>query len=204
VRHGETDWNVEGRYQGRQDPPLNERGWAQARALADYVRAHPVAAVVASPLQRAEQTASVCAAALGLQCSTDDALVEIAHGSWEGKLRADVARDDAERYRAWEERPHTVTFPGGENLADVERRLAAFLTHASAHGDSLLAVTHDLMVRMAVLAAQGLPASALSSTIVENAAVNEFELEDGRLHLVRLNHTEHLEGLRSDLTRQAR
>ena len=81
VRHGETTWNAEGRYQGRLDTPLSVLGKAQAAALAEHIRSEGVHAVVSSPLSRAAETAAACARALGIGCTLDERLIEVSHGS---------------------------------------------------------------------------------------------------------------------------
>src|SRR5579872_5289116 len=132
VRHGETTWNQEGRYQGRRDPPLSPLGKAQVAALAQHVRSERIAVVVSSPLSRAADTARACADALQIAFSLDERLIEISHGSWEGRLRTEIERDDPKRFAQWRRAPETVIFPDGEGLADVQRRLDAFLSGVEA------------------------------------------------------------------------
>ncbi|MDQ6780253.1 MAG: histidine phosphatase family protein [Candidatus Eremiobacteraeota bacterium] len=205
VRHGETTWNAEGRYQGRLDTPLSALGKAQAAALAEHIRSERVLAVVSSPLSRAAETAAACAEALGLACTLDERLIEISHGSWEGRLRSEIERDDPERYEQWQRAPETVVFPGGEGLSDVQRRLDAFIASAeAAYGDGVLAVTHDIVVRLAILAAQSRPLGDCKEVEVDNAALTQFQLEGGRLRLVRQNDTRFLGELQSPLGSQAR
>jgi broad specificity phosphatase PhoE len=95
IRHGETDWNVEGRLQGRHDPDLNAVGRRQAAVCSDILRdllardgqSPAGCGYVASPLQRARQTAEIVRAALGLapgDYRIDPRLAEIAFGEWEG------------------------------------------------------------------------------------------------------------------------
>jgi probable phosphoglycerate mutase len=116
VRHGESTWNVEGRYQGRLDPPLSPRGREQAQALAARLYRQQLARVdknrltgiVSSPLLRVRDTAQICAEAIGLPVDIDDRLTEISHGEWEGKLREEIANRWPEMIAAWRADPHTV------------------------------------------------------------------------------------------------
>lgn len=205
VRHGETTWNAEGRFQGRLDAPLSALGKAQAAALAEHIRNEGVQAVVSSPLSRAAETAAACAEVLGLACTLDERLIEISHGSWEGRLRSEIQRDDPHRYEQWQRAPETVVFPGGEGLADVQHRLDAFIAAVEdAYGDGLLAVTHDIVVRLAMLAAQSRPLADCKNVEVDNAALSQFQLQSGRLRIVRQNDTSFLGELRSPLGSQAR
>ncbi len=109
LRHGETDWNAKGWSQGNVDVPLNETGIAQAKAAASLMRHRGVAAIVASPLSRAHDTALAVAAVLGLPVETDDGLREVAFGSQEGKpmtawfadwVAGSYTPDDAESFTA--------------------------------------------------------------------------------------------------------
>jgi probable phosphoglycerate mutase len=219
IRHGESTWNVEGRYQGRQDPPLSPRGQEQARALATRLReeaggdAGPerLAEIVSSPLSRALDTARICAKALGLKVRVDDRLTEICHGDWEGKRRDEIASLWPDAFAAWRSTPHLVRFTGGESLGDVQSRLEAFVENLRSSASPLLVVTHDIVVRLAILMAENKPLSSIGETRADNAAINEFELAyssrpSGRLSIleaIRVNDTTHLGPLRSDTSSQA-
>ncbi len=211
VRHGESTWNAEGRYQGRMDPPLSTRGRAQAQTLAERVAREQSAAppenrvtlIVSSPLSRARDTAQACADAIELRLGTDERLTEISHGDWEGKLRGEVAIRWPDMLAQWRSNPHLVQFPHGEMLEEVELRLRSFLHGLRDETGTVLAVTHDVIVRIAVLLASGKELSSFNEVHIDNAALNEFALESGKLRLLRLNDTAHLGSLRSDTTGQA-
>jgi len=211
VRHGESTWNAEGRYQGRMDPPLSTRGRAQAQTLAERVAREQSAAppenrvtlIVSSPLSRARDTAQACADAIELRLGTDERLTEISHGDWEGKLRGEVAIRWPDMLAQWRSNPHLVQFPHGEMLEEVELRLRSFLHGLRDETGTVLAVTHDVIVRIAVLLASGKEPSSFNEVHIDNAALHEFALESGKLRLLRLNDTAHLGSLRSDTTGQA-
>jgi broad specificity phosphatase PhoE len=101
VRHGETDWNLEGRVQGQTDRPLNATGLAQARALADVLASERLVAVYASDLVRARDTALIAASSHGLEVTLDPDLREKHFGSWEGLASAEIEKrfPDAARGR---------------------------------------------------------------------------------------------------------
>jgi probable phosphoglycerate mutase len=90
ARHGETQWNLEGRWQGWADPPLNDTGRAQARALAEQLREIPFDAVYSSDLQRAHETAVIVAAPHRVPVVADPELREIDVGSWSGLTKAEI------------------------------------------------------------------------------------------------------------------
>jgi phosphoserine phosphatase len=202
VRHGESEANREGRYQGRHDSPLSALGHRQAAALANALTASKVACVISSPLRRCIETALPVAARLGVALECDDRVVEIAHGTWEGRLRAEVEREDAARMHAWRKAPQHVRFDGGESLADVDARWRSFAGTRPADADAIV-VTHDIIVRLAILAATNQPLAQLWEPKAENAGYAIFEINDARWQLVSECCTAHLTGLRSDINRQA-
>src|SRR6476619_2227262 len=124
VRHGETTWNREGRYQGRTDIPLSETGQGQVQRLGDRLRSIPIAAAIASPLSRAKTTAEAVLAGRSLALELDPGLLEISHGAWEGKLASEVERDHAEMFGVWRTAPgrDAPAGPIAETLGDVEAR----------------------------------------------------------------------------------
>jgi broad specificity phosphatase PhoE len=123
VRHGETEWNREGRYQGSADVPLNAVGLRQATALAAQLLSEPIAAVFSSTLQRACLTALPIARAHGLRVLQDPRLNEINQGQWEGLRPADIVRQWAELHDRWEREPLAVRLPDGETLEEVQTRV---------------------------------------------------------------------------------
>jgi broad specificity phosphatase PhoE len=134
VRHGETDWNAERRWQGHADVPLNARGHAQAQTLAEQLAAQPVDAIYASDLSRARDTAAAVAARLGVEVVVDPDLREIDVGPIEG-LTAEEARD----FEGWQGEPKE---------AHAERVLRAVRRIAERHpGERVLVVTHGGSLR---------------------------------------------------------
>jgi probable phosphoglycerate mutase len=151
-RHGETDWNREGRLQGHTDTQLNATGLAQAEALAERLRAHRLEAVVSSDLTRALTTARIIAEGLGVPLTTDHGLRETSVGEAEGLIWEDAkARFGAELTERWYSDGNTA-FPGGETgLATLTRGLAALRRFAMAHPYRRIGVsTHGAMVRQLV------------------------------------------------------
>lgn len=210
ARHGETTWNVAGRYQGRLESALSALGVRQGIALSEYfvqrlARDESVPArVLSSPLLRCTATAQFSATRLDLAVETDERLIEIGHGTWEGRYREELARNDAERYRQWREDPARVSFENGETLPEVAARWDAFAASVLARPDEeLLVVTHDAVVRVALLALEARPLDDFWQMPVENAAFARIERTDGRLHLVEACHTEHLADLRAPVGGQA-
>ncbi|WP_369070411.1 histidine phosphatase family protein [Kineococcus terrestris] len=147
VRHGETDWNLHGRLQGRSDVPLNDTGRAQARALAPWFTGGAWDAVVSSPLARARETAEIVAAGADLRLTgTDDALVERDFGEAEGMDFMELAERWPDGSRPGMEADDVV----GARGATAFERLAG--EHA---GRDLVIVCHGTLIRLGVLAWTG-------------------------------------------------
>jgi probable phosphoglycerate mutase len=196
ARHGETKWNAEGRYQGQVDVPLSEVGEAQARQLGERLREVQIDRAVSSPLSRARRTAEL---ALGpsreAMLRLDSGFAEIAHGTWEGLLAAEIGAMDGERLRAWREAPETVQMPQGESLQQVLDRAWAALQRAAADlgpEQALMVVAHDAVNRVLLCRILGLPLSRLWSFRQAPTTINLLEGPDvEHLDLVRLNDCQH-------------
>lgn len=207
ARHGETDWNREGRYQGQRESTLTELGRSQASALASALANSGARRVISSPLARCVETAAPVAESLGVEIETDVRLLEIAHGTWEGRLRADIEREDAERLRAWMEEPSGVRFEGGESLDEVALRWIAFVQSLGGNDDDVVVVTHDVLVRLAVLIASNRSLVQLWEPRVQNGGYAALSYDRARQPKVWqvLDECcdEHLAGILADTTRQA-
>ena len=157
VRHGETDWNVEGRIQGWTDTPLNQKGHAQARAVADAIRANVAAdfTFVVSPLQRARQTMGYIAEALALapqRVLLEPAVKELGFGVWEGKPFWELKASPL--YPAHPEDRYSWRPDQGESYEDGHTRISDWL-------DTLdrptVVVAHGAIGRCLIAELAGLP-----------------------------------------------
>jgi phosphoserine phosphatase len=202
ARHGETNWNRAGRYQGQQESDLTELGRRQAVALSNALAASNAVRIVASPLQRCVQTAQPLAERLNLEVETDSLLLDIAHGTWEGRLKGDLAHEDPVRVLAWRAAPHTVRFDGGEALEDVARRWQAFVDSFQSEGDVAI-VTHDEVLRIAILWATNRPHAQLWEPRVINGGYAIFNTLAPRWSLLEECREDHLAGILADAARQA-
>jgi broad specificity phosphatase PhoE len=181
VRHGETDWNRERRYQGHADTPLNDEGRRQALELADALRDEALSTVYTSPLRRASETAQIVADELGLEAHALEALREIDVGDWQGLTVDEVqVRYPEQLQEAW----HSG-WPNGETHAELDARvLPALLEIGRRHpGERVLGVTHAGPIRTALAAARGLSREESRAQIgpLGNCAVFRFAVRGGRL-----------------------
>ena len=202
ARHGETTWNLAGRYQGRLESDLSPLGVRQSLALADAMASAGAGSVVSSPLRRCTATAQPTANRAGVLVETDERLIEIAHGTWEGRYRDELAANDPARYRAWRADPAHVQFENGENIAHVLARWRAF-TASFAPATPALVVTHDAVVRVALVDATSRGLEDFWTTRVENGAYAVFDVDGARWTLVEECVADHLGALRAPTEGQA-
>lgn len=194
IRHGETTWNVEGRYQGQVDTPLSPRGIAQGKAAAEALRTIPIHAAIASPLSRARMTCEFAASLHGLPVLTDERLTEIAHGAWEGIYADEIKAKYPKEFYLWHTHPDEVQMPGGENLEDVRKRARAAIDDIvkNYEGKTVLVAAHDAVNKVLITDLMGLPLSTFWQVKQDNACINVLEYESGRWRLVLMNSTAHL------------
>jgi glucosyl-3-phosphoglycerate phosphatase len=195
VRHGESIWNAEGRIQGQQCAGLSEVGHAQAKATGQALaESLPQARVVTSDLQRCQETAAPLLEGLGVEPTVDARLRERSFGSWEGRLRAEVAAEDAERVDRWRAGEDVIGEIGGETAAMLADRVGPVLRElllATPDGGVTIAVTHGGPVWHGTHLLLGLAPGTLGT--VDNASVTELMSWHGQdVVLHRWNETAHL------------
>lgn len=176
ARHGQTEWNKGGRWQGHLDSPLTNEGWASAEALARFASLADIDAVACSPLGRARDTAGV-SAAVGVPLIVIDELAEMDHGRMAGltgeeagaRFSGELASRENDKYR-WR-------FPGGESYADVDTRARSALRRIDLlDARRVLVVSHEMIGRMLLHALSDVSlADALHSRQPHNV-VYEIEL----------------------------
>jgi uncharacterized phosphatase len=184
VRHGETDWNRERRYQGHADTPLNDAGRQQARELAEILEGERLTAIYTSPLRRASETASIVSERLGLVTRDLEALREIDVGDWQGLTVDEVQARYPERVDvAWH-----AGWPNGETHEELAARVVPALVELSRlHAeDRVLGVTHAGPIRAALMAATDLTTAELRAQLgpLQNCALFRFAIRDGNLERV--------------------
>lgn len=204
IRHGETEHNRRKLTLGRADVPLNERGIAQARAVAgSFLR--PPAAIYASPLVRAGDTAAAIAAATGLSVVTEPDLVEMDVGEMEHLSRAELGERYAEFLRTWLSGDAAdARMPGGETLREVQVRAWAAIERmrqAVPEGE-VVAVTHNFVIAATACRALNVPLGEFRKLRHSLASRTIIDIHDGGAALISLNDTAHLQaaGLAGDPT----
>jgi 2,3-bisphosphoglycerate-dependent phosphoglycerate mutase len=187
VRHGETDWNRDRRFQGHADVPLNAAGRAQVRKLAERLAADAFTVAYTSPLRRASESAEILAEKLDVEVRPSDALKEVDVGGWSGLTVHEVEDRFPEGFARWVEW-RCAGWSDGETYEQLGRRVVAGLREiAETHGgERVLAVTHGGPIRTAAAAALGVPLHEVRDRLgsVGNAAVVRIDVRDGVLEPV--------------------
>lgn len=149
LRHGESVWNAENRWQGQSDPPLSDLGEEQAREAAKSLTGSDFLRLVSSPLQRARRTAEILAEALGLDLAFEPELREIDTGIWTGLTRDEIRAGWPRELADWAE-GRSESPPGGESRFALAARAVAALRRLATvpeAGQALLVVTHGALLR---------------------------------------------------------
>ena len=196
VRHGQTAWNVNERFRGREDVCLDEVGLNQAERTAQRIAVQwSPAAVYCSPLSRARVTAEAVARRLGLPIEVHPGLIDIDYGRWQGMTPAEARQRYPRSTRRWYRGSRWARPPRGESLSAVQRRcLKAVLEIASAHpGRTVVAVGHTAVNRLILLGALSAGFRHFWLLGQEPCAVNLIEVEGSSFTLRSMNDTCHLE-----------
>jgi broad specificity phosphatase PhoE len=194
ARHGLTVWNIEKRYQGHSDAPLNPAGLAQAEALADRLASEKLHAIFSSDLQRAVQTASSIAVRHPLSVSTEPRLREANFGLFEGLRYKEIVDQYPMMAKNWFADPEQPP-QGGEKLSEVAARVGSCVDDliAGHAGKRLLLVGHDGALRLMMCHLLGMPAPAYWRFNLDPGSLTRVNVYPGGAILIRLNDIGHLE-----------
>jgi broad specificity phosphatase PhoE len=178
VRHGETEWNKLGRFQGQNDNSLNELGLAQARDTARAALSWKPAALYSSPLYRTMQVAEEISRLVGLSVIPDPRLKELDLGELEGVTGEEMRTGWPKVYQTWRNDPQTVMMPGGESLVQLQERIwqaLQSLENAYYQGDVIVMVSHNFAIRALCGKLLGLPLSHFHRMYLSLGSVSTME-----------------------------
>ena len=150
ARHGQTAYNLEGRFQGQLPVPLDATGRAQAAELAERASQHNFQVLWCSPLLRARETADIVGARIGLQAREDARLMETDAGDWTNRSFAEVRAEAQERFDAFASADPGFAFPGGESFSEQDERVNEALREIEAGELPALVVCHGMVIRAAL------------------------------------------------------
>ncbi|HHT72519.1 MAG TPA: histidine phosphatase family protein [Firmicutes bacterium] len=176
IRHGETSWNLEQRYQGQQDSPLSELGIAQAEKTAAFLARMKIHVVYTSDLLRAKLTAKAIARPHGLTPIEDKRLREINFGEWEGLTRSEVEARYPELFAARFRDHMNVRVPGGELPGEVAERLLDFVHELEERHpkENVAAVSHGGSLRLLIAALLGIPLERSYCLRMDNLGISHL------------------------------
>ena len=202
IRHGETDWNRAGKFQGQIDVPLNENGRNQASLAAEFLKTIPIDFGFTSPMLRPKETAQIILTEHPTLTLHEDAdLREIGHGLWEGKFEAEIEAGYPGELTRWHTHPESVQMPEGENLQDVWTRATAawqrILNQTGNINQTGIVVAHDATNKVLLCYLFGLDLADIWKIKQGNGAVTVIDYPDGiegKPVIQALNITSHLSG----------
>ena len=195
IRHGETEWNKTGRFQGHSDVPLSAEGRAQAEALGRNLAVDHVDAIYASDLTRAMETAAPLAARFGLPVISDPQLRELNFGAWEGRNFNDVNAENPNAMKNFYTDPERANIPESEPFPEFQRRIAGRVREivARERGKRIVIVSHGASIRILLADILSMPIRSIWHLSQLNTAVNKIRFEDDGFAVVTLmNDTSHL------------
>ena len=198
IRHGETDWNRQQRFQGQIDVPLNELGLAQAGRLGRRLVDEPVDVLISSDLQRARSTADALAPSRGLQPEIQALWREQGFGILEGLDLPTIRSRHADLWSAWTRHDADYALPGGgeSNAAFHARVMRALQAVLVAHaGRRVVVVTHGGVLDMLWRTAHALPLHGARACEIPNTGINRLRWVDNGLQIVQWADADHLGGL---------
>lgn len=201
IRHGESVANKQGVYQGQSiDTGLTELGKQQARAAAGVLNGLKFKTIYASPLIRTKETAQIIGRQTGLPIFEDVKLLEINHGSWEGKKPNEFDQIEQKLLIRWQKEPDQIKMIKGETLKDVALRCQRFI-QSMPNGQEAAVITHDVIIRVMTIMALKYELKYIWKFDLDNCGITTISFEPNRL--INLNQNWHLNGMVSLLNRQA-
>jgi phosphoserine phosphatase len=184
IRHGETDWNQAGKFQGQIDVPLNDNGRNQASLAAEFLKTIQIDFAFTSPMSRPKETAQIILQdRSGLTLDEDADLREIGHGLWEGKFEAEIKAEHPGELERWQSQPESVQMPEGENLQDVWTRATAawqkIIAQIGNEPRTGIIVAHDATNKVLLCNLLGLGLADIWKIKQGNGAVTVIDYPDG-------------------------
>ena len=202
IRHGETNWNLEGRFQGQIDIPLNKNGKNQALAAGKFLKDVHIDKAFTSSLSRPTETAQIILKSHPkVKLEEKKELIEIGHGLWEGKLESEIKSSWARLLKEWQISPETVQMPEGENITDVWNRSVKCwekICEDLRGTDTALVVAHDAVNKTILCHLLGLSPSNIWMIKQGNGGITVIDVPQDSKQLpivVSLNITSHQGGI---------
>lgn len=195
TRHGQTDWNIAGRYQGQSDIPLNKTGCKQAEQLAKRLSTEKIDVIYSSDLSRAFDTAQAVANFHHLEIQLDSCWRELSFGDWEGMTYQEMSAHSPELFEQWMQDSANTSTPNGESLKQLADRVKhAFDEIKNKHKDqTVLVVSHSGALQALLATLLGIDLNLYWQFKISQASLSELKVYEDSVMLNLLNDTSHLQ-----------
>lgn len=195
TRHGQTDWNIAGRYQGQSDIPLNQTGWSQAEGLAKRLSTETIHAIYSSDLSRAKDTAQAIAKFHQIEIQTDSRWRELSFGDWEGMNYKAMSAHSPDIFSKWMIDPQHISTPNGETLYELSERVkSTFDEIKNKHNDqTVLVVSHSGTLQALLVTLLSVDLNRYWQFKISQASLSELNVFQDSVTLNLLNDTYHLQ-----------
>jgi len=196
IRHGETSWTKQKRYQGSADTKLNARGRKQIQNFVSEVKRYHPDVIFSSSLKRCQESAGILCMPLKMKPTIDARLNELSFGEWEGKTADELIKEKDKEYAQWI-KGKPVTPQGGEAVQSLRKRVKAFISHCVKHHDNkrIIIVTHGGALRMFLIELLGLSMKTCFQFRIDPGTMTVVALYDYSRQLVLLNSTNPKKGI---------
>jgi broad specificity phosphatase PhoE len=194
IRHGQTDWNIEGRWQGTKPVPLNAEGWTQARAVAHALCDRPIHTIISSDLSRALQTATAIGELVGVQPQTDERWREFNLGIFQGHTRAELIERYPQEWQMFETDYWNYLIPDGESRRQLQERVVRAWEDAVATsiGPEVVIVSHGGAIKMLLLKLFADTVPDLDAAHFGNTSISTIEYNQPHWQLTEIASVRHL------------
>jgi len=201
IRHGQTNWNMEGRYQGNCDIELNSTGIKQAELASKYLSRVKFSKIYSSPLKRTMETANIVNRRTEVAIETYEDLKEVNFGKWEGLKFNEINKDYHEEYQQWLIDPYNNRPTGGESFKELTLRTTSVINIIVAENtdeSSVAVVTHGGVILSLLVHWLQIPLPRWKSIIQRQGAINIAVIDKGYPYISTINYTGHLSPVYDD------
>ena len=195
IRHGQTIWNEEGRYQGKKDIELTRLGIGQAKLAARYLSKVNFSNIYSSPLKRTLETANIINKKKGLDIIIRDDLAELSFGKWEGLKFNQISKKFHDDYYKWLEDPYTNPPTDGESFSQLSKRTTSEIEkiiNENKDGSDIAVISHGGVILSLLVHWLKIPLSRWKSIIQRQGAINIVVIDKGFPYISAINYTGHL------------
>jgi broad specificity phosphatase PhoE len=187
IRHGETEWNTQKRMQGRLDSDLTDKGVNDALLLGERLKETGFQRVISSPSKRAVETANRVIGKRSISIETDERLMEIDLGSWQGKTESEIKELFPTQFNSYWNQPVMYENPRGESFLDVKNRVADFLFNLekTIPSGNVLIVTHGVVVKTLYLLCRNASVEEIwNPPFIHGTSLTIVKIHDGKKELL--------------------